>query len=155
MAGGAGSCLQFLSQRVGGFAVGTVQKEGCSLQALQSGTLAVFYLALTHKHRLEHVTICVLSSQRFQWEGSVHSTSRQEVWALSWYYQLMAAALGLILDNSMIDSLAWVRTFPSQSPLVWCHLTFSCQHWTVSSPSIPTSTCCRPPPSPTSLPCML
>ena len=53
-AGGAGSCLQFLSQRVGGFAMGKVQKEGNSLQALQSGTLTLLYFALTHGDRSEH-----------------------------------------------------------------------------------------------------
>ena len=49
--GGIGSCLQFLSQRVGGFAMGKVQKEGNSLQALQSGTLALLYFALIHGDR--------------------------------------------------------------------------------------------------------
>ena len=137
MAGGAGSCLQYLSQRVGGFAVGTVQKEGCSLQALQSGTLALFYLALSHKHRSEHVIICVHSSQRFrQWKGSVHWSTRQGVFCLV----IIQGCIGSIF---VLDPLSWVHvcTFPSQSPLVWCHLTSSCQHWTVSSPSIPTSTC--------------
>ena len=50
-AGGIGSCLQFLSQRVGGFAMGKVQKEGNSLQALQSGTLTLLYFALIHGDR--------------------------------------------------------------------------------------------------------